>query len=99
MIPRECMINTMADLIGLDETYSGDRLNDPMVWDRFLDHLYKHMDEIADEPIRDALNSIGTEEFQCWIDDPGFWSAIQEEIVRRLNLVKTLLPSKNQGHC
>jgi hypothetical protein len=29
MTPRDCMINVMADLIGLDETYKGDRLNDP----------------------------------------------------------------------
>jgi len=99
MTPRDCMINVMADLIGLDETYKGDRLNDPAVWDRFMDELFKRMDQIEDKCIRDLLNSIDTDEFQCWIDEPGFWSAIQDEIARRLNLVKTLLPSRNQGHC
>jgi ATP-dependent RNA helicase RhlB len=99
MTPRNCMINVMADLIGLDETYKGDRLNDPAVWDRFMDELFKRMDQIEDKGIRDLLNSIDTDEFQCWIDEPGFWSAIQDEIDRRLNLVKTLLPSRNQGHC
>lgn len=99
MTPQDGMINVMADLIGLDDTYKGGRLNDPSVWDRFMDELYKRMDTIEDENIRDMLNSIDSEEFQCWIDDPGFWSAIEEEIVRRLNVVKTLLPSRNQGHC
>lgn len=99
MTPRDCMINAMADLIGLDETYKGDRLNDPAVWDRFMDELFKRMDQIEDKGIRDLLNSIDTDEFQRWIDEPGFWSAIQDEIARRLNLVKTLLPSRNQGHC
>lgn len=99
MTPQDCMINVMADLIGLDDTYKDGRLNDPSVWDRFMDELYKRMDTIEDENIRDMLNSIDSEEFQCWIDDPEFWSAIEEEIVRRLNVVKTLLPSRNQGHC
>ncbi|BBO66229.1 hypothetical protein DSCA_01590 [Desulfosarcina alkanivorans] len=99
MTPRDCMINVMADLIGLDETYTGDRLNDPAVWDRFMDELFRRMDAVEDEGIRQTLNSIDTDEFQSWIDEPGFWSAIQAEIARRLNVVKTLLPSRNQGHC
>ena len=99
MTPRICMINVIADLIGLDDTYKGDRLNVPSVWDRFMDELFQRMDTIEDEDIRDTLNSIDTEDFQCWIDDPGFWSSIEEEIARRLNVVKTLLPSHNQGHC
>ncbi len=93
------MLNVMADLIGLDDTYAGDRLNDPDVWARFMDALFQRMDEIEDERIRDALNGIDTEEFQAWIDDSGFWSAVEQEITRRINVVKTLLPSRNQGHC
>jgi hypothetical protein len=99
MTPRNCMINVMADLIGLDETYKGDRLNDPSVWDRFTDELFKRMDMIEDEHVQNLLNSIDSEDFQCWIDDPEFWSAIEKEIVQRLNVVKTLLPSQHQGHC
>jgi len=99
MTPRGCMINVMADIIGLDDTYKGDRLNDPSVWERFMDELFKRMETIDDEDIRELLNSIDREDFQCWIDDPGFWSAIEQEIARRLNVVQTLLPSRNQGHC
>ena len=99
MTPRTCMINVMADLIGLDETYSGDRLNDPEVWSRFMDEVFKRIDAIEDEEIRTLLNSIDTEEFQEWIDDVQYWLAVELEIQRRLNVVKTLLPSKNQGHC
>lgn len=99
MTPKKSMINVMADIIGLDDTYKGDRLNDATVWDRFMDEVFKRMDGIEDEVIRDALNGIDTEDFQRWIDDPDFWAAINQEIERRLNLVKTLLPSRNQGHC
>jgi hypothetical protein len=99
MTPRNCMINLMADLIGLDDTYTGDRLNNLSVWDRFMDELFQRMDTIENEHIRDSLNSIDSKDFQCWIDDPKFWSSIEEEIIRRLNVVKTLLPSHNQGHC
>ena len=99
MTPKDCMINVMADLIGLDDTYTGDRLNDPAVWDRFMDELFNRMDTIEEEEIRETLNSIDTADFQRWIDDPGFWSAIEAEIDRRINMVKTLLPSRNQGHC
>ena len=93
------MINVMADIIGLDETYSGDRLNDPEVWSRFMDEVFKRMDTIEDEAIRGLLNNIDTDEFQTWIDDPQYWRAIQGEIQRRINVMKTLLPSRNQGHC
>jgi hypothetical protein len=99
MTPKDCMVNVMADLIGLDDTYNGDRLNDPAVWGRFMDELLKRMDTIEDDGIRETLNSIDTADFQIWIDDPGFWSAIETEIDRRINMVKTLLPSRNQGHC
>ena len=48
MTPRQCMINVMADLIGLDDTFGGDRLNDPEIWARFMEELFKRMDEIED---------------------------------------------------
>ena len=99
MNPKACMVNLMADLIGLDETYAGDRLNDPEVWSRFMDEVFKRMDTIEDEEIRTALNSIDTEEFQAWIDNPDYWLAIEREIQRRINVVKTLLPSRNEGNC
>lgn len=99
MTPKDCMVNVMADLIGLDETYSQDRLNDTEVWSRFMSEVFKRLDEIEDEEIRDLLNSIDTEEFQGWIDDPQYWLAVEREIHRRINVVKTLLPSRNQGHC
>lgn len=93
------MINVMADLIGRDDTFGGARLNDPETWDRLMEALFKRMDEIEDERIREPLNSIDTEDFQFWIDDPEFWSAIEGEVTRRINVVKTLLPSSNEGHC
>ena len=93
------MINVMADVIGLDETYMSDRLNDPAVWERFINDLFKRMNKIDTQPERGQLDSIDSEEFQCWIDDPAFWAAVNEEIARRLNVVRTLLPSPNQGHC
>jgi len=99
MTPKDCMVNVMADLIGRDDTYSGDRLNDPEVWARFMSEIFKRMDEIEDEEVRSLLNSIDTEEFQEWIDDPHYWMAIEQEIQRRINVMKTLLPSRNQGHC
>lgn len=99
MTPRHCMINVMADLIGLDDTYTGGRLNDPGVWDRFMHNLFERMDKVEDQHIRDVLNSIDTEDFQVWIDDPEFWTCVEAEIVRRINVFKTILPSRNQGHC
>ena len=99
MTPKECMINVMADLIGLDDTYSGDQLNDPEVWSRFMEAIFRRMDAIEDAGIRDQLNGIDTEEFQAWIDDPQYWLSVEREIQRRIQVVKTLLPSKHQGHC
>ena len=99
MTPQDCMINLMADLIGLDDTYSGAKLNDPDIWDRFMQVVFQRMDQITDEPVRSKLDSIDTEDFQTWIDDPRFWSAVNAEIDRRINVVKTLLPSPHQGHC
>jgi hypothetical protein len=99
MPPKSCMINVMADIIGLDDTYFGDRLNDGATWQRFMDEVLRWMETIEDERIRELLNRIDTDEFTRWIDDPGLWSAINDEIRRRLNVLKTVVPSKHQGHC
>lgn len=99
MTPKTCMINVMADIIGLDDTYKGDRLNDEAVWTRFMDDVLKRMDTVEDETLREILGSIDTEDFQEWIDDPAFWMAVNAEIDRRLNVVKTLLPSPHEGRC
>lgn len=99
MTPKDCMINVMADIIGVDDTYKGDRLNDAGTWTRFMDDVLKRMDTIEDEAVRDILSGIDTEDFQEWIDEPAFWIAVNAEIDRRINVVKTLLPSQNQGHC
>ena len=99
MSPETCMINVFADIIGLDDTYKEDRLNDAGVWDRFMDEVLQRMDTVEDETVRGLLNGIDTEVFQGWIDDPGFWAKVNEEIDRRLNIMKTLLPSKNEGSC
>ena len=99
MTPKACMINVMADIIGLDDTYKADRLNDSSVWDRFMGEVFERMDKIEDDTIRDILDGIDTEEFQEWIDDPAFWQAINQEIERRINVMKTVLPSRHQGTC
>ena len=99
MTPKECMLNLMADVIGVDEKFGGDKLNDDDVWLQFMQEVFKRMDNIEDENIQDMLNSIDKEEFQEWIDDPTFWQEIDAEIVRRGNMVKTVLPSKCEGHC
>jgi hypothetical protein len=93
------MINVIADIVGLDDTYTNDRLNLPDVWNQFTQAVFKRMDTVEDESIRDILYSIDTEDFQQWIDDPLFWAEINDEINRRLTVFKTLLPSKNEGHC
>lgn len=99
MSPKECMLNLMADIIGVDDTYAGDRLNDESVWEQFMQDLFKRMDTIEDKEIRGTLESIDKEDFQEWIDDPVFWRAIEAEITRRVNLFKTILPSENEGNC
>jgi hypothetical protein len=38
----------MADIIGLNEIYSGTRLNEPDVWERFLDFSKRRRREGAD---------------------------------------------------
>ena len=99
MTLRQCMINVIADIVGLDDTYTNDRLNDPKVWDQFMQAVFKRMETVEDGSARKALNSIDTEDFQQWIDDPCFWAEINDEIKRRLTIFKTLLPSENEGHC
>ena len=99
MTPKECMLNLMADIIGLNDTFTGNKLNEEDVWQKFMQKVFKRMDSVEDDDIRCLLNGIDKEEFQEWIDDPAYWQAIDEEIVRRGNLVKTLLPSNHQGNC
>lgn len=99
MNSRQCMINVMADVIGLDETYKGDRLNDPDTWQRFMADVFKRMDDLSDEAIKDTLNAIDRTEFQQWIDDPSFWMDIDAEIKRRGQIFKTMMRSDHEGHC
>jgi hypothetical protein len=99
MTPKECMLNLIADIVGLDDTYSGDKLNNATVWEQFMNDLFKRMETIEDDNIRQILNSITKEEFQEWIDDPTFWFAIDVEITRRGHLFKTMLPSGFEGNC
>ena len=96
---KECMLNLMADIIGVDDTYAGDKLNDDSVWQQFMDDLFKRMDTIEDESIRQTLAGITKEEFQEWIDDPTFWLAVDEEIIRRGHLLRTMLPPEFEGRC
>lgn len=99
MSPRECMLNLMADIIGLDDSYTGEKLNDESVWNEFMSAVFSRMDSIEDEKIRKILDHITSEEFQEWIDDPVFWQSIDAEITRRGNLFKTILPSDQAGNC
>ncbi len=99
MTPKECMLNLMADIIGVNDTFAGDKLNDETVWQNFMQEVFKRMDSIEDDEIRHILSGVDKEEFQAWIDDPAYWQAIDEEIVRRGNLIKTILPSNHQGYC
>lgn len=99
MRSKECMLNLMADIIGLDDTYTGDKLNDGSVWDQFIQDIFKRMDTIEDEEIRQILSGITSEEFQGWIDDPDFWRDVDAEITRRGHMFKTILPSQRQGNC
>lgn len=96
---RACMINLMADIIGLDDTFAGDRLNDDACWQQFMDQVFQRMANFPDDAIRAKLNAIDRHEFQQWIDDPAFWRQIDAEIVRRGQVFKTLMPSTQQGHC
>ncbi len=89
----------MADIIGLDEQYQDDRLNDPAVWKSFMAQVFKRMDTIEDADIKAVLSSIDTDDFQQWIDDKGFWLEIENEIIRRGQYLKTILPSDHEGHC
>lgn len=99
MSSKQCMINVMADIIGLDEQYQGEKLNDDAVWKSFMDEVFKRMDTVEDDQIRAVLNSINAKEFQQWIDDKAFWMEIENEIIRRGQYLKTLLPSEHEGHC
>ena len=99
MSPRSAMIFIMANVIGASDAYDGDRLNDPAVWDRFMQTVLEQMENCPDEEMRPLLESIDRESFQQWIDAPGFWEDLNQELDRRAQVLMTLLPSENQGNC
>ena len=93
------MIRVMADIIGTSDDFDDDRLNDATVWRRFMQTVLDHMETYPDEEVRMVLDMIDREQFQEWIDEPHFWDELNHELDRRAQLLLTLLPSQNQGHC
>jgi hypothetical protein len=99
MNARVAMIHVMADIIGASNDYDNDRLNDPAVWQRFMQEVLDHMDMFPDKEIRLILEGIDRDQFQQWIDAPLFWEELNHEIERRAQVMLTLLPSEQQGNC
>jgi hypothetical protein len=99
MNAREAMIQVMADIIGASNDYDNDRLNDPTVWQRFMQEVLEHIDRCPEEEMRQLLEDIDLEQFQQWIDAPIFWESLNREIERRAQVMLTLLPSEHQGNC
>jgi len=99
MDARLCMINVMADVIGANEDYGHDRLNDDRVWQRFMDDVFRRMETVEDQAVREILAGIDREQFQQWIDDPAYWQEVDAEIQRRIQVLQTVLPSDACGHC
>lgn len=97
--PRACMISVMADIIGASDDFDGDRLNDSLVWRQFMQTVLDRMETYPDEDIRLVLDTIDREQFQEWIDERGFWDELNHELDRRAQLLMTVLPWENQGHC
>ena len=93
------MISVMVDIIGASDAFDGDRLNNPEVWRQFMRAVLDRMDDHPDEEMRAILDSIDRDQFQKWIDDPTFWNDLNAELDRRAQVLMTLLPSENQGHC
>jgi hypothetical protein len=93
------MIGVMADIIGVSDDFDGDRLNDPAVWRQFMQTVLDHMEAYPDKEIRLILDTIDREQFQAWIDEPGFWDELNRELDRRGQVLMTLLPTENLGHC
>lgn len=99
MNAREAMIQLMADVINASHDYDNDRLNDPAVWQRFMQQVLARIDDCPEEALRRLLEDIDREQFQGWIDSPVFWEDLNQEIERRGQIMMTLLPSQHQGNC
>ncbi len=99
MYSKHCMVNLMADVIGSDDRYTGDGLNNGDTWNNFIQDVFNRIDTIEDDDIRNVLNSTNKETFQNWIDDPEFWIDIDNEVVRRNQLIKTIMPVDQGGYC
>ena len=99
MNARVAMIQVMADIISGSNDYDNDRLNDPAVWQRFMQEVLEHIDMCPDPEMRRTLEAIDREQFQQWIDAPPFWEDLNQEIERRAQVLLTLLPSEHQGNC
>ncbi len=93
------MITVMADIISTCDDFDGDRLNDPLIWQQFMQTVLDRMETYPVEEIRRVLDTIDREQFQEWIDERRFWDELNQELDRRAQLLMTLLPSENQGHC
>jgi hypothetical protein len=96
---RKCMIGVMADIIGASDDFDGGRLNDPAVWRQFMQTVLDRMETYPDKQVRLILDTINREQFQDWIDEPGFWDELNQELDRRAQVLMTLLPTENLGHC
>lgn len=99
MTAREAMIHIMANVIGASNDYDGDRLNDPAVWERFMQEVLEQMEVCPDEEMQPVLDDIDREQFQQWIDEPLYWEDLNLELERRGQVMMTLLPSEHQGSC
>lgn len=93
------MINLMANVISVSTEYDGGRLNEPQVWERFMHEILAQMEICPDQEMRQTLETIDREDFQQWIDEPGFWEELNQELERRGQVLMTVLPSEQQGHC
>jgi len=93
------MLSVMADIIGTCDDFDGDRLNDPLVWQQFMQTILDRMETYPDEKVRLVLDTIDREQFQAWIDERRFWDELNHELDRRAQVLMTVLPSEIQGHC
>ena len=99
MRPKTAMISIMADVIGASDAYDGQKLNDPAGWARFMETVLERTDDCPDEQMRSLLETIDRELFQQWIDAPAFWDDLNRELDRRAQVLMTLMPAGQQGHC
>ncbi len=99
MNARTAMIHLMADIIISSNDFDNDRLNDPAVWQRFMQQVLAGIDTCPDDALRRVLEAIDREQFQRWIDSPPFWDDLNQEIDQRAQIMMTLMPSDQQGNC